>query len=102
MSWPMNRPMSPPVSLSLLRVGACRHLECVAARGGRLALVDFPALSGLIRHPTHGWILYDTGYAEHFFTATDTFPERLYRTVLPVDLPANEILLNQLKQRGIR
>ncbi|KAF7600723.1 MAG: MBL fold metallo-hydrolase [Candidatus Dactylopiibacterium carminicum] len=90
------------VSLEVLRVGACRHLECMAARGGRWRLVDFPALCGLIRHPTRGWLLYDTGYADHFFTATAGWPERLYRTALPVELPTNEILGTQLAAWNLR
>lgn len=89
------------VQLQMLRVGSCRHLACMAARGDRLTLVDFPALCGLIRHPTLGWILYDTGYAEHFFDATNRFPERLYRQALPVNLPPSEILTRQLAQFGI-
>lgn len=93
--------MTSPVKLHLLRVGACRHLECMAARGGRWAMMDFPALCGLIRHPAHGWILYDTGYAEHFFTATEQLPERLYRSFLPVDLPPSERLATQLAERGL-
>lgn len=89
------------VELHMLRVGACRHLECMAARGGRWAKVEFPALCGLIRHPTRGWMLYDTGYAEHFFSATATWPERLYRDSLPVELPAAEVLTTQLAQFGL-
>jgi glyoxylase-like metal-dependent hydrolase (beta-lactamase superfamily II) len=89
------------VALHRLRVGACRHLECMAARGGRWTPVEFPALCGLIRHPTRGWLLYDTGYAGHFFSATDTWPERLYRAVLPVELPAAEILSVQLARFGL-
>lgn len=94
--------MSMPVKLHLLRAGTCRHLECVAARGGRLALVEFPALCGLIRHPARGWILFDTGYSSHFFEATSSWPEKLYRTMLPVDLPPSEHLTAQLRQFGIR
>ncbi|MEB4589455.1 MBL fold metallo-hydrolase [Candidatus Thiothrix sp. Deng01] len=93
--------MTSPVKLHLLRVGACRHLECMAARGGRWAMMDFPALCGLIRHPAHGWILYDTGYAEHFFTATEQLPERLYRSFLPVNLPPSERLIAQLAELGL-
>ena len=77
------------VTVHLLRVGTCRHLECMAARGGRWTPVEFPALCGLIRHPEYGWLLYDTGYAGHFFSATNTWPERLYRVALPVALPQN-------------
>jgi glyoxylase-like metal-dependent hydrolase (beta-lactamase superfamily II) len=93
--------MSHPLSMRLLRVGACRHLECIAARGGRYAMVEFPSLCGLIRHPRHGWILYDTGYADHFIKATETWPEKLYRSSLPVNLPASEVLTTQLAQAGI-
>ncbi len=89
------------VSLQLLRVGACRHLECMSARGGRWTPVEFPALCGLIRHPERGWLLYDTGYAGHFFAATDAWPERLYRVALPVELPAAEILQTQLAGFGL-
>ncbi|RYY73520.1 MAG: MBL fold metallo-hydrolase [Gammaproteobacteria bacterium] len=84
-----------------LRVGQCRHLECIAARSGRLAMIDFPSFCGLIQHPHAGWILFDTGYAEHFFTATAKLPQRLYRTALPINLPKEEVLLNQLTALGL-
>lgn len=93
--------MSSAVELHMLKVGSCRHLECMAARGGALALVDFPALCALIRHPERGWILYDTGYSEHFFSATEPWPERLYRNILPANLPPTEALSCQLAQFGI-
>jgi glyoxylase-like metal-dependent hydrolase (beta-lactamase superfamily II) len=93
--------MSRTVSLNVLRAGWCKHLECMADRGGRIVPVLFPALCGLIRHPDEGWILYDTGYAEHFFQATRPLPERLYRTAVPVHLPVTEQLLSQLHERGI-
>ena len=93
--------MSHSLSMRWLRVGSCRHLECMAARGGRFVAVEFPSLCGLIRHPRHGWILYDTGYADHFIQATLTWPEKLYRNSLPVDLPASEVLAAQLVRAGI-
>ena len=89
------------IALHLLRVGACRHLECIAARGGRWIPVEFPALCGLIRHPERGWMLYDTGYAGHFFSATARWPERLYRNALPVELPQGEVLKTQLAGFGL-
>ena len=89
------------ITLNLLRVGVCRHLECMAIRGGRWKNVEFPALCGLIRHPEQGWMLYDTGYSNHFFDATQTFPERLYRSALPVSLPHDELLHAQLARYGL-
>ena len=93
--------MTHTLSVKFLRVGQCRHLECMAARGGRLAMVDFPSFCGLIHHPDHGWILYDTGYAEHFFHATEQWPEKLYRSTLPVHLLPEENLLAQLQRHGV-
>jgi glyoxylase-like metal-dependent hydrolase (beta-lactamase superfamily II) len=99
----MVRPMAlrERVTFRLLKVGSCRHLECMAIRGGNWRGVEFPALCALIGHPSQGWILYDTGYSEHFFTATQPFPERFYRAVTPAQLPAAECLQEQLKKLNI-
>lgn len=85
----------------MLRVGYCTHPECLALRGGAWKSGVFPALVGLIRHPSAGAILFDTGYAEHFFHATERLPERLYRWATPVVLPASECLHAQLARHGI-
>jgi len=85
----------------LLKVGSCRHLECLAVRGGRIAPIVFPALAALILHPEAGPILFDTGYAEHFTEATQRFPERLYRWSTPVTLPAGQTLERQLARHGV-
>lgn len=91
----------PRTSLTVLRVGHCTHPECLALRGGGLRSTTFPALVGLIRHPDAGALLFDTGYADQFLRATDTFPERLYRLATPVTLPPEECLLPQLARHGI-
>lgn len=92
---------SKAVKIHLLKVGSCRHFECLAIRGGRFAPVSFPALSALIIHPTAGPILFDTGYADHFRDATDRFPERLYRLATPMQLPARQRLEQQLRRHGL-
>lgn len=97
----MPAPFSTPVKFDLLKVGLCQHAECAALRGGRVGKIDFPALVGLIEHPQHGLMLYDTGYSRHFFEATRRFPECLYRMVTPVQLPPEEELLAQLEERRI-
>lgn len=91
----------PAIKFDLLKVGHCGHPECVAMRGGGLGSIEFPALVGLIEHPAEGLILYDTGYASHFFSETKRVPECLYRLVTPVRLPPEEVLLTQLESRGI-
>jgi glyoxylase-like metal-dependent hydrolase (beta-lactamase superfamily II) len=85
----------------LLKVGHCSHPGCVTERGGRWAAMLFPALCGLLRHPQRGWVLFDTGYSQHFTEATAPFPERLYRWATPFSLPPAEMLCAQLQRLGI-
>ena len=91
----------PRMRFHLLKVGHCTHPECVAMRGGSWSPMLFPALCGLLLHPKRGWMLFDTGYSQHFTTATETFPERLYRWTTPFNLPVEEALPVQLKRAGI-
>ncbi|WP_237642514.1 MBL fold metallo-hydrolase [Stenotrophomonas panacihumi] len=85
----------------LYEAGHCRHPELATRRGGSLRTCTFPALVSLLRHPRHGWILFDTGYSAHFLRATRAFPERLYRMVTPVHLQEGESLVAQLARDGI-
>jgi glyoxylase-like metal-dependent hydrolase (beta-lactamase superfamily II) len=91
----------PRVQLHMLRIGHCTHPECIAVRGGAWRIAEFPALVGLIRHPSAGAILFDTGYAEHFAHATERLPERLYRWTTPFSLPPEHCLQAQLARHGI-
>jgi glyoxylase-like metal-dependent hydrolase (beta-lactamase superfamily II) len=87
--------------LDLLKVGHCFHPEAMVMRGHSWRKMMFPAIVGLIRHPIRGVTLFDTGYAERFDRETATFPERFYRWVTPMHLPAEEDLVVQLQQQGI-
>lgn len=64
-------------------------------------MARFPALAFLLVHPSHGAMLFDTGYSAHFFDATRNMPERLYRAVAPPHLRAQESLRCQLDRDGI-
>lgn len=81
--------------------GHCLHPECSVRKGGRWRMAQFPALAFLIRHPQRGAVLFDTGYSEHFFTATEHMPERLYRAVTPPRLKDGESLVRQLQYDGV-
>lgn len=85
----------------LYEAGYCQHPELATRSGGSLKSCEFPALVALLKHPLHGWILFDTGYSEHFLKATDRFPERLYRMVTPVQITPQHSLAAQLRQDGI-
>jgi len=92
----------PPVTVHWLKVGHCRHPEWITLRGGRWRAAQFPSLTALIIHPSLGPVLYDTGYADHFHEETRVFPNKLYRWVTPVSLPAEERLDTQLLRLGVR
>jgi glyoxylase-like metal-dependent hydrolase (beta-lactamase superfamily II) len=94
--------MARGVDIHLLEVGHCRHPEWITQRGGAWGPCRFPALVVLILHPEAGAILYDTGYAERFESATQPFPERFYRWLTPVTLPADQHLGAQLQHYGVR
>lgn len=85
----------------IYEAGHCTHPECATRRGAPLASIRYPALAFLLRHPTQGNILFDTGYSEHFVNATRHLPERLYRSVTPVHLGSDESLRDQLQRDGL-
>ncbi|WP_370979410.1 MBL fold metallo-hydrolase [Agaribacterium sp. ZY112] len=89
------------MSLELLKVGHCFHPEAIVTRGASLRSQKFPAIVALLKHPTKGYMLFDTGYAKRFMSATQPFPQRLYRWCTPMHLCESENLHAQLHQRGI-
>jgi len=93
--------MSQEVNFKLLKVGCCFHPEAIVHGGVNLAPMVFPAVVGLIRHPTKGYVLFDTGYAERFNSETRYFPERFYSLVTPINLAPEESLLAQLVRLNI-
>jgi glyoxylase-like metal-dependent hydrolase (beta-lactamase superfamily II) len=90
-----------PIEWRTYEAGHCVHPQCSTRRGGGWKMTGFPALTFLLRHPTRGALLFDTGYSEHFFHATRHLPERLYRAVTPPHLGEQESLHRQLARDGI-
>jgi glyoxylase-like metal-dependent hydrolase (beta-lactamase superfamily II) len=88
--------------LELLEVGHCVHPEHVVLRNRRFSPLRFPAIVGVIHHPTEGPILFDTGYSQRFVEATRPFPERFYAWVTPVTIDPERTAVAQLRRRGIR
>lgn len=87
----------PEVEFHWLRVGHCKGPEAMARAGGRLRMIELPSYVGAIRHPEHGWTLFDTGYSQHFMDVTRSGPGWIYRNVLPVRLPEDQQLPRQLE-----
>src|SRR4051794_18292513 len=86
--------------VTFLNGGHCTQWSYLA--GGRSwRRIRFPAVFVYLEHPEHGGALIDTGYSPHFFEATRTFPERLYRWITPVRLDARKQAPAILEAHGI-
>jgi glyoxylase-like metal-dependent hydrolase (beta-lactamase superfamily II) len=83
-----------------LETGSCRHPQVMTLRGGSFLPVDYHAVAMLLIHPEEGPILFDTGYDPAFLMATKPFPERFYRLVTPVDMPAGADAASQCRALG--
>ncbi len=97
----MSEATTATLPVTWLKTGYCTHPEAITLRGGRWRTTQFPALVALLQHPTEGYILFDTGYSERFFTETQRWPNRGYAMVTPVYLEPGESAANQLQQQGI-
>jgi glyoxylase-like metal-dependent hydrolase (beta-lactamase superfamily II) len=89
------------VDLTLLAAGYCTQSEHILFRNGASRTIRFPALFALIRHPTQGAILFDTGYTARFFQETAHLPYRLYRLATPVYLQPEETAIRQVATYGV-
>jgi glyoxylase-like metal-dependent hydrolase (beta-lactamase superfamily II) len=89
------------VGLKMLECGSCKQLEAMTMVGAPWRVATFPSLVGLLRHPTEGIVLFDTGYAPAFLEATAALPERIYRWTTPVTLKTGESAVERLAALGI-
>ena len=89
------------VKLHLNYAGYCFAKENDSIRGGRRQKIKFNALWGLINHPEHGLILYDTGYTERFFDVTKRYPNKIYANITKVEIEPKDEVHAQLKENGI-
>jgi glyoxylase-like metal-dependent hydrolase (beta-lactamase superfamily II) len=90
-----------PVKWCLFETGYCLHPESSSRQGASWKACEFPAMVALLRHPTRGWILFDTGYGEAFFQATRRLPERAYQWVTPISWTPQQSAIAQVHALGI-
>lgn len=90
------------VKHQLKTAGHCRQNEKITNNQKTFRTVNFPAHFSIIKHPKAGIILIDTGYAEHFMTATEAFPYSIYARVTPISFKQTDSAKAQLKEQGIR
>lgn len=87
------------VSVELLTVGSTRHFGALVGLPV-WGLTRFPALVALIRHPSAGAILFDTGYGSRVLNSGG-LALKIYRGLLPVRLGADDRIDSQLRRKGL-
>jgi glyoxylase-like metal-dependent hydrolase (beta-lactamase superfamily II) len=90
-----------PIDWRLLEAGFCLHPEASSRAGASWKACEFPAMVALLRHPSRGWILFDTGYGQPFIDATRHLPERAYRWITPVSWTPRQSAIAQIHAMGI-
>jgi glyoxylase-like metal-dependent hydrolase (beta-lactamase superfamily II) len=71
-------------------------------RGGRRKQIRCPAVAVLLEHPTHGFLLFDTGYAPRVIEAMKPFPFSIYARVTPIFLLEGQAVKHQLHRLGLQ
>lgn len=89
------------MKFELKTAGFCWAAQHHAIRGAKRKDIKFYATFGVIRHPKHGIILFDTGYATRFFDFTSKYPYKLYQHLTKVKIKKEEEVVEQLKADGI-
>lgn len=84
----------------LIEAGFCTHCQRMTLNKGMFQQKEYPAFCALIKHPSKGYILFDTGYSPLFYQETQSFPSSLYRYLTPVVL--KKTLREQLQAQGIQ
>ena len=91
----------PLLSYELLDTGYCLASEHHLIQGGRRRTVACHSLVALLRHPTRGYLLWDTGYAPRMLAATERWPWSLYRRATPLRIRPEGAVVAQLARRGL-
>src|SRR6266849_6151999 len=77
---------APMLECYILDTGYCLAWEHHVIQGGRRVRIACHSLVALLRHPDHGWLLWDTGYAPRMLEVTKRLPFLFYRYATPLRL----------------
>lgn len=91
--------MTMQVSVSVVDTGFCTARSNLVASGTGWQEVACHAPAFLLRHPEHGAILFDTGYAPRLLDAFAHWPDRLYKYATPTT--PGEPAVQQLARCGV-
>jgi len=92
---------TPNLGCAIVEAGSCVHLESLVLHDGRRRAVRLPVLVGVLRHPTEGVVLFDTGLATRVRRAAAGWPRCLYRWLVPFSVTHATSARSRLAQMGI-
>lgn len=93
---------TPVLQCQILDTGYCLARENHILQGGTRRKIACHSLVALLRHPAHGWLLWDTGYAPRMLEATRNLPFALYRAATPLHLKPELAVVAQLARLGLQ
>ena len=85
----------------ILDTGYCTATESHMIQGGVHRTIHCHSLAALFRHPSQGWLLWDTGYAPRMLHETLRWPYLLYRLATPLHIQPEQAAAAQLVRQGI-
>lgn len=80
--------------------GSCKNHLHWMFKNVRKETRTFPAGVFLIKHQTQGYVLYDTGYTTDLYKNSPKY--LLYRLLNPIQVSVDQMIDQQLRQRGIQ
>lgn len=89
------------MNVTWLAAGYCLNVEALTRRGAPWRVARYPAGFALLRHPTRGAVLFDTGYHPRFHDATARWPYKAYAFLTPVRVREHESAAAQLARLGV-
>lgn len=89
------------VKFKLASAGYCEANQSHALRNKSSRTIKFYATYAHLEHPTHGHILFDTGYSRRFYEHTRKLPFSIYAKITKVYIKEKEEAINTLKKKGI-
>jgi glyoxylase-like metal-dependent hydrolase (beta-lactamase superfamily II) len=93
---------APRLLCQILDTGYCLAHESHLLRGGARRTIACHSIAALLRHPRHGWLLWDTGYAPRMLEATRRWPFSLYRRATPLHIRPELAVVAQLERFGLQ
>lgn len=88
-------------SFRLLNSGLVTQLAAAFQPGGAWKKIKIPAIFAAMRHPVHGWLLFDTGYSPRFYPGTQSLPFRLFRLGTPLEVTEGGSAVGRVRRLGV-